>query len=298
MKHITERTKTLILSSSDSERIEAIKKFKWIGYTEANNILDKMEDCMNYPNNHRMPNILIVGDSNNGKTALLNRFNMKNEAFICEKTNNLINPVLLIQAPPEPDERRFYNAILEKLFAPSKTSERLDSRQNRVIKLLQKLEVKVLVIDEIHHVLAGTPKKQRLFLNVLKYLSNELRIPLVCAGTKLAFNAIQTDHQLSNRFEPNILRRWKNDLEFKRLLLSFERILPLKKESGLVQNHISSKILSMSDGLIGEVSKILELASIFAIEDGSEKITIKVLNSIDYTTPSNRKKAFFNNGLY
>ncbi|WP_394350819.1 TniB family NTP-binding protein [Elizabethkingia argenteiflava] len=57
--------------------------------------------------------------------------------------------------------------------------------------LLKELEVKVLIIDEINHVLAGTISKQRLFLNVIKYLSNELNIPLVCSGTKLAFNAIQ-----------------------------------------------------------------------------------------------------------
>ncbi|NAW50117.1 hypothetical protein GNY06_01505 [Elizabethkingia argentiflava] len=48
-----------------------------------------------------------------------------------------------------------------------------------------------MIIDEINHVLAGTISKQRLFLNVIKYLSNELNIPLVCSGTKLAFNAIQ-----------------------------------------------------------------------------------------------------------
>lgn len=298
MKHITERTKELVRVSSNKERIQAIKKFKWIGYTDANKILNKMEDCMNYPSNHRMPNILLVGDSNNGKTALLSRFYNLHDAYICNKTQQVKNPVLLIQAPPEPDERRFYNAILETLFAPSRTSERLDSRQNRVIKLLKQLEVKVLIIDEIHHILAGSPKKQRVFLNVLKYLANELRIPLVCSGTRLAFNAIQSDQQLSNRFEPNILRRWKNDTEYKRLLLSFERVLPLKEESGLINDRFASKILSMSDGLIGEISKILELSSIMAIENGGERITLKILDTIDYTSPGNRKKAFFNNGLY
>ena len=77
----------------------------------------------------------------------------------------LLNPVLLIQAPPEPDERRFYNAILEALFAPTQTNEKIDSRSSRVKTLLIDLDVKILMIDEIHHVLAGSPAKQRLFLN-------------------------------------------------------------------------------------------------------------------------------------
>jgi len=298
MKHLTNNTRKFTEKATKEERILRIRKAKWIGYSDAKKILDKMNDCVEYPKSHRMPNILIVGDSNNGKTALLNRFNQSHLAFIDEEKQSVRNPVLMIQAPPEPDEKRFYNAILQKLFAPTKTSEKIDSRQARVIGLLRDLEVKVLVIDEIHHVLAGSISKQRLFLNVLKHLSNELQIPLICAGTKLAFNAIQTDSQLANRFEPNVLKRWTNGNEYKRLLLSFESITPLKMESNLIENSLSAEILLMSDGLIGEISKILELAAIKAIENDSEKITKSILKTIDYISPVNRKKSFFNNGLY
>ncbi|OFX84832.1 MAG: hypothetical protein A2W99_06435 [Bacteroidetes bacterium GWF2_33_16] len=294
MKHLTEKTRTFVETASIEERIEATRKFKWIGYTNAAQILKKMEDCLNYPKSIRMPNLLIVGDSNNGKTALLTKFDQSHLAYIDEKTDKLINPVLMIQAPPEPDEKRFYNAILEKLFAPTRTSEKIDSRQSRVKNLLKHLEVKAIVIDEIHHVLAGSPSKQRLFLNVLKHLSNELQIPLICAGTKLAFNAIQSDSQLANRFEPRILPRWTNNTEYKRLLLSFSMVLPLKKESSLVEGSIANKILTYSDGLIGEISKILELSTILAIESGAEHITNSIIENIDYIPPTQRKKAFYN----
>lgn len=294
MKHLTEKTRTFVETASIEERIEATRKFKWIGYTNAAQILKKMEDSLNYPKSIRMPNLLIVGDSNNGKTALLTKFDQSHLAYIDEKTDKLINPVLMIQAPPEPDEKRFYNAILEKLFAPTRTSEKIDSRQSRVKNLLKHLEVKAIIIDEIHHVLAGSPSKQRLFLNVLKHLSNELQIPLICAGTKLAFNAIQSDSQLANRFEPRVLPRWTNNTEYKRLLLSFSMVLPLKKESSLVEGSIANKILTYSDGLIGEISKILELSTILAIESGTEHITNSIIENIDYIPPTQRKKAFYN----
>lgn len=292
MKHLSENTRLFIEKSTDEDRINATKKSKWIGYSNATNILASMNDCFNYPKTIRMPNLLIVGDSNNGKTALLNRFANSHLAYLNEN-DRVINPVLLIQAPPEPDEKRFYNTILDKLFAPTRTSEKIDSRQQRVLSLLQELEVKVLIIDEIHHILAGSPSKQRLFLNVIKYLSNELQIPLICAGTKLAFNAIQTDAQLSNRFEPRILNRWSNNTEYKRLLLSFERILPLRKESNLIENSLADKILSKSDGLIGEIARILELSTILAINSGIDRITTNIIEEIDYVTPENRKKAYF-----
>lgn len=298
MEHLAENLKDFVKISTKEERISYAKEFKWIGYTKARNILEKMTDLTTYPKGHRMPNILLVGESNNGKTALLKKFSKSNPSYIDEKTSKIKCPVVLIQSPPEPDEKRFYNAILNAILAPTKTSEKIENRQNRVINLLRELEVKVLIIDEIHHVLAGTVSKQRLFLNVIKYLSNELNIPLICSGTQLAFNAIQTDSQLSNRFEPNVLARWENNVDFKRLLISFEKVLPLKRESNLIEDKISNKIFMMSDGLIGEISKILELTTILAINSGDEKISLEILDKIDYIAPQNRKKAFFNNGLY
>ena len=45
-------------------------------------------------------------------------------------------------------------------------------------------------------------ERQRELLNLLRYLGNELRIPLACLGTREAYLAIRTDDQLENRFEP------------------------------------------------------------------------------------------------
>lgn len=293
MKHLHNKTFELVTNSSDLERIHSVKKYKWIGYTNALKINKKLEDLRDYPQNLRMPNLLLIGDSNNGKTAILHKFTNENESYIDEETQELKIPVLMIQSPPDPDEKRFYNSILESLFAPYKSSEKIEMRQQRVIHLLKKVELKVLIIDEIHHLLSGTMAKQRSFLNVIKYLANELRISIVCCGTREAFNAIQTDPQLANRFEPKVLQKWKFDEEFLRLLASFERILPLKEPSFLIENSIASLILSKSEGLIGEISKVLELATILAIESGVEKINKNILDNIDYISPSDRRKMIY-----
>lgn len=42
---------------------------------------------------------------------------------------------------------------------------------------------RVLVVGEIHALLVGGVRQQRLFLNVIRLLANELEMPLVCAGT-------------------------------------------------------------------------------------------------------------------
>ena len=50
----------------------------------------------------------------------------------------------------------------------------------------------MLVIDEIHSILAGTFHEQRIVLNAIRFLANDLRIPLVCVGTHEAKQARMT----------------------------------------------------------------------------------------------------------
>jgi hypothetical protein len=108
-------------------------------------------------------------------------------------------------------------------------------------------------------------------------------------GTEEAYNAIQTDHQLANRFEPVVLSKWQMGTDFLRLLASFEKIIPLKYESKLFESTLALKLLDMSEGLIGELDTILTKAAIKSIESGAEKITSDILDKIDWIPPSSRK---------
>ncbi|SRR5579885_1832870 len=147
----------------------------------------------------------------------------------------------------------------------------------------------MLILDEIHHIIAGNHTKQRHFLNTIKYLGNELQIPLAGVGIKDAYNAIQTDPQLSNRFEPMTLPRWEMGKEYLRLLASFERMLPLKRPSRLVETSLALKLLGMSEGVIGELSSALTEAAVKAVRTGEEQITARLLDSIGWVQPSDRK---------
>ena len=287
--HLTESAQAA-LTLPDEERIAKIRASRWIGYPKAKSILAKMEDLLHYPRTHRMPNMLLVGDTNNGKTMLAQRFVSLHPADDNPEGEGILAPVICIQAPPVPDEGRFYNAILELLCAPYRPSERVDKKQFQVIKLLRYIQLKILVIDEIHHILAGNLNRQRAFLNVLKYLSNELQISIIGVGTKDAFRALQTEPQLANRFDPVLLPRWEYDNNFLRLLASFERMLPLKKASQLTHEQLASKLFHMSEGYIGELSRILSEASVQAVKNQSEVITLKTLTTLEWVPPSKRKR--------
>lgn len=288
--HLTEKAAEKLTLSND-ERILHIKKQRWITYSKANELLDKLEDLINHPPQARMPNMLIIGDTNNGKTMLVNRFREKHPPQENFGGEAAIIPVLYIQAPPGPDERGIYNAILTRLFEPYARSEATDSKRDRVVSILKRVQLNMIMIDEIQHLLAGTYSKQRNCLNVLKYLGNELCVPIVGIGTAEAIRAVQTDPQLANRFMPELLPKWTMGQDFIRLLMSFERVIPLKEASHLNTSELAEAILRIANGTIGEVSTLLNSAAIYAIKTRQESITLDAIMKCGYISPDERKQA-------
>ena len=283
-------TARAVLDLPAAERVTHMRRPRWIGYTRAKQLLAKLDDLLTHPKTHRMPNLLIVGDTNAGKTMLANRFVQLHPADDNPDGDAAIVPVLAIQAPPGPDEGRFYNAILEALFAPYNPRERVAQKQVQVLRILKGVGLRMLIIDEVHNVLTGPVTKQRQFLNVLKYLGNDLQIPLVGLGTKEALRAVQADPQLANRFEPAALPRWQLNQELQMLLASFERALPLREPSRLADEQLARKLLVLSEGSLGELSSLLTAAAVYAVQSGAERIDEQVLAAIAWVPPSERRR--------
>jgi type II secretory pathway predicted ATPase ExeA len=186
------------------ERIRRIRSPRWIGYTRAKQILSQLEEVLTHPKTHRMPSLLVVGDTNAGKTMIANRFVQLHPGYHRPRRAAIVVPVLLMQAPPGPEESRFYEMLIESLVKTSPLRGRvsLAKQQALVLQLLQLIDLQLLIIDDLQNIVTGPVRKQRQFLNVLKSLSNALQIPLVGLGTPEALHAIQADPQLANRFTP------------------------------------------------------------------------------------------------
>lgn len=274
---------------SPSERINWMMKPRWLGYPRAKEVLDKLEDLLVYPRQERMPNMALIGKSNNGKTKLVKHFAQQHLPEENTGGESIIAPVLYCQAPPNPNESSFYSSILSSMYERVPTSS-THAQRTRLIEVLSAVQLKVLIIDELHNILAGSSVKQQQFLNMIKYLSNELQISIVGCGTADLLNAMSTDPQIQNRFTPEILPTWKPGSSFRQLLKSFECTLPLHKPSNLHEQQVSSKILAMSEGTIGEVSTLLNLAAKWAIHKNLECIDVSVLNNCGYTSPDDRNK--------
>lgn len=284
------------LQLPDKERIQTIIAERWIGYTQALYIVDRLEYLCSSPRKIRMQNLLITGPTNNGKSMLIERFRRGKlkvcsiEPHLCQEIEEV--PVIFVQMPPEPNLARFYTMLLESINAPSRRNRSIAYLEKFTLTLLKKVNVKVIVIDELHNLLAGSPQKQRLFLNLLRFLGNELKVSFVGVGTKDAYLAIRSDDQLENRFEPLLLPRWEYGEEYLRLLASYVSTLPLKKPSLMTQPAIAEFILEKSEGVIGEIVSLLKAAAQVVINSGEECINMEVLVNTKYLSPNERR------GLY
>lgn len=272
------------------ERIQRVRADRWIGYPKAVAALDKLEALLNWPSKQRMSNLLIVGPTNNGKSMIIEKFRRTHPPITGLDSEKI--PVLSVQMPSEPSIKRFYSALLMAIGAPTRPRQQLAELEQQALNLLRAVKVQMLVIDELHNIIAGASSSQREFLNLLRFLGNELRIPLVGVGTKEAYLAIRTDDQLENRFEPIVLPVWQEGSELESLLASFVAILPLRRPSLIATSDMASYLLTRTEGTIGELAQLLICATITAIESGEESITPRVLSLADYEGPTERRRAF------
>lgn len=269
----------------DKERIEFIHSPRWVGYNTANQVIDVMQGLMNHVKQHRMPNLLLIGDSNNGKTTIINRFYDKfGENYTVDET--LVIPIVKIQAPPTASEKDLYISIIEAFMLPYRPTDAANKLRYQVVNAFRHTNVKMLIIDEVHSMLTGTARQQRAIMNVIKFLCNELLMPIVLCGTKDAVRILHTDPQHASRFDVAELSLWSNDKEFKRLVGSFEKILPLKKPSKLIETEKVNLIYSISTGKLGDVKRLINDCAINAIESGEEEITVESIRGKSCLKPT------------
>ena len=272
-----------------AERIAFARELHYVPYTRAEQALQTLADLLEHPRTLRMPNLLLVGESGNGKTTVLDRFRMANPVT-SRPEGDALAPVITMQMPSEPSETRFWTELLLSLHIAHRDTDPVQRKKNQAQSVLAYVGCRMLVIDEFHNVLLGHARQQRHFLGVLKNLSNEMRLPIVVAGTRDTVRTLHTDPQLSSRFEAFGLPRWKLDREFLRLLASFERLLPLETPSDLAGREMAVRLHAMSEGTIGRLALTLTRAAVKAIRDGKERIDGKVLDGVGMAKLSDYNK--------
>lgn len=261
-----------LLAETDAQRIKAIRSRRWVVYPRAKQVLERLNQLLDHPRGTRMPSLAIYGDSGMGKTMIMKRFRDQHPPSFSALTGKLKTPVLAMEMTSRPGERRFYAELLTLLGAPQRPRADIAQMEQAAMRIMEAIGVQVLVIDEVHNILAGTYREQRIVLNPLRFLSNRLQISLVCFGVNDAREAIGGDVQLARRFEQFTLSRWAANDQFEILIALILRNTPLRQPSVLTAKSLR-RMFQISEGITANLFHILNTLAIEAIESGQERIT-------------------------
>jgi type II secretory pathway predicted ATPase ExeA len=291
LSHLTSAARAVAFLPDD-ERIRRICADRWIGYPRALEALDRLDTLLQGPPKQRMPNLLIVGPTNNGKSMIVEKFRRSRAQESGPSSERETLPVVVVQMPSEPSISRFYALLLAGMGAPLRPRARVVELEQLALRLMRAVGARMLIIDELHNILAGKADVRREFLNLIRFLGNELRIPIVGVGTREAYLAVRADEQLENRFEPIILPLWEEGETIRSLLASFAAAFPLRRRSELATADMARYVLARSEGTIGEISRLVTAAAVAAVETGEEAIDRRTLTLADYESPTERRRAF------
>ena len=215
-----------LLNEPKAQRIEAILSGKM-------GRLPESETCARRPRTARLPpgrpacRRRHLRRSGMGKTMIMHRSRSDNPPFRPGRWHPP-DASLALQMTGRPSERRLFAQFLAAPGAPRSTRCDIVDLEQAALRVLRTIGVKVLVLDEVHNILAGPHRDQRIILNILRFLTNELSFSLVCFGVSEAREAISGDIQLARRIDEIQLQRWAANKEIETLMASILRNQPLR----------------------------------------------------------------------
>lgn len=286
--HLTDKTRSY-LATPGEDRILANWDSIWIGHHDAKMVHGILDRMLRTPPSDRPKNLLVVGESNVGKSTILKRWAkaVNDKAAVTAQAGDpealgdwAVLPIVRAQTPPKGDEGRLYDNLLRAMGYPLPISYSQSAKCQTLLKLLANNQTKIVMLDEFHNALSGRFDQRLHFNVVIKNLTNEAGIPLVVAGVDNVELVFRKEDQLYRRFARVELKAWRDNEDWRKLLRSFERLVPLKHPSFLADPRMATTLYEVSSGRIGDLSDVLKEAAIRAILTGEERITPEMIQAV------------------
>lgn len=261
-----------LLTRSIEERVTWIHQDRFILHPGAKEALSAMKDVFNRPHCIRPACLAIIGGTNEGKTAVTNRFVRdlgKAPSAILGGDDEM--PVVLVEMPPRATEPRVCLAIARALGLAGYANSKSRLVSDHVYRALVAKKVRVLILMEFQHV-SPLPKCEReIVLDMVKGISNQ-GVHVYAVGTDKAQDLVGEDEQVANRMRIVNVKGFKKGTNLIDFLHSLESFYPLPKPSDLGSQPTMEKIYERTNGITGEVVTLCNAAAAWAVKNGKDCI--------------------------
>ena len=135
-KHLLESMQPIAGQNSDA-RIAHLRLDRWIDYPRAAHVLKILNEMFDTPQRNRMPCLLIHGDSGMGKSMIIEKFKRAHPPIYDHNSGVEHHPLIVMEMPAVPSQRRFYAKLLQVVNAPYTPSARIDALEFTTLKVMQ-----------------------------------------------------------------------------------------------------------------------------------------------------------------
>ena len=262
-----------LLDLPKAERAGRMLTDRFISHERVTPILDHVDFLRLRPQQTRAAGLVVSGRPGSGKTMLARAVLRRCPPQPAEGGQPATWPVLSISMTGAREAKILYNRILSQLEVPDPGRYVGSDRERMVLKVCKAAGVRLLIVDEIQDILTSTARQQRIALDTIKFLMNELSLPILALGTAQAPEAMKVDEHLNARFTYRTLPVWKHDQYLANFLDALERSLPLREPSHLSSLPLSTTILRLSEGVLDVIVRLVTHAAAHALEQGKEAIS-------------------------
>lgn len=148
---------------------------------------------------------VIEGETGAGKTHFAIKKMQKLNAAAVDKGDHTTKPAIMISAPKQSSVPPLVHRLLFELGDIKPNFGTMEDKEQRLKNWLSKLEVKLIIIDEIHDFLPLTNRgKGSKALSWLKGLMDDTCIPILFMGTERASLLSVIDRELASRIRYSV----------------------------------------------------------------------------------------------
>lgn len=224
--------------------------------------------------------MLLYGEPGSGKSTVIQRYMrmMKNE----EGENQLFPRVIKVTLLANCTAKALLSSLLNGLNDPLADKGSLFNMADRAVEYIKRKRISLIIVDEFQHLI---DRKRRAVsysaADQLKGIVEKLDCPFLLVGMPSTQRVLDENEQLERRvFNRVELKRLpmnnRADLNRVRQLLAFfAQEYPFVNAEMLVDEELARRIHKASEGLIGRMVRLLQLAGGIAIMGRSSTIEVQ-----------------------
>ncbi|WP_046776132.1 TniB family NTP-binding protein [Streptomyces yangpuensis] len=244
--------------------------------------------------------VILSGASGTGKTTALTQLGRAHELAIRKRHPRDRNrlPVVYVTVPPAATPKMLAKEFVRFFGLTFPVGANLTDIVDGVCATAAHVHVDLVLVDELHNLNLATRSGAEAS-DQLKYFAERLPVTFAYAGIDIESQGLfagTRGRQIAGRFvvipaAPFSHATADDQDTWRALVHALESMLKLHNHRSNTLTELSEDLFHRTGGMIGSLSQLIRGAAVLAIEDGSEKITKGLLDTvpIDYAAEQSER---------